>query len=81
MWRPRREDRLLSCRYKTARVELSCPATTAHARSWILEDATIYADMGRQHHADMMGGQTGGARPLRAWTVSFTHGEVVGWTE
>jgi hypothetical protein len=47
----------------------------------ILEDATIYADMGRQHHADMMGGQTGGARPLRAWTVSFTHGEVVGWTE
>jgi hypothetical protein len=36
---------------------------------------------GRQHHADMMGGQTGGAQPLREWTVSFMHGEVVGWTE
>jgi hypothetical protein len=36
---------------------------------------------GRQHHADMMGGQTGGVQPLREWTVSFAHSGVVGWTE
>jgi hypothetical protein len=36
---------------------------------------------GRQPHADMMGGQTGGVQPLREWTVAFTHGGVAGWTE
>jgi hypothetical protein len=30
--------------YEAARVKLSCPATTAHVRSLILEHATIYAD-------------------------------------
>jgi hypothetical protein len=36
---------------------------------------------GRQHNAAMMGGQTGGAQPLGKWTVAFTHGGVVGWTD
>jgi hypothetical protein len=44
MWHPRREDRLSPQRYEAARVELSCPATTAHGRSLMLEDAVIYAD-------------------------------------
>jgi hypothetical protein len=44
MWRSTREDRLPPRCYQAARVELSCSATTAHARSLILEDATIYAD-------------------------------------
>ena len=30
--------------YEAARVELHCPASAAHARSLILEDATVYAD-------------------------------------
>jgi hypothetical protein len=30
--------------YQAARVQLSCPAITAHVRSLILEQATIYAD-------------------------------------
>jgi hypothetical protein len=44
MWKTTREDRLSPSCYQAARVELSCPATTAHTRSLILEDATIYAD-------------------------------------
>jgi hypothetical protein len=36
---------------------------------------------GRQHNANMMGGETGGAQPFGEWTVSFTNGGVVGWTE
>ena len=44
MGKPMREDRLPARRYAAARVELSCPATPAHARSLILEDATISAD-------------------------------------
>jgi hypothetical protein len=41
----------------------------------------IWHYAGRQPHADLMGGQSGGAQPLREWTVTFAHGEVVGWTE
>jgi hypothetical protein len=44
MWRPTPEDRLPPCGYEAARVELSCAATTAHARSLILKDVMIYAD-------------------------------------
>jgi hypothetical protein len=36
---------------------------------------------GRQHNMDSIGGQTGEARPLGEWTVSFANGEVVGWTD
>jgi hypothetical protein len=38
----------------------------------------IWHYAGRQPHADLMGGQTGGAQPLREWTVTFVHGAVVG---
>jgi hypothetical protein len=41
----------------------------------------IWHYAGRQPHADLMGGQTGGAQPVQEWTVTFTHGVVVGWTE
>jgi hypothetical protein len=41
----------------------------------------IWHYAGRQHHADMMGVQGSGAQPLAEWTVAFTHGSVVGWTE
>jgi hypothetical protein len=44
MRRHMREDQLPSRCYEAARVELSCPVTTAHARSLILENATVYAD-------------------------------------
>ena len=44
MWKSRREDRPPAHRYEAARVELSCPAIPAHARSLMLEDATIAAD-------------------------------------
>ena len=44
MRRSTREDQLPSRCYESARVELSCPVTTAHARSLILENATVYAD-------------------------------------
>jgi hypothetical protein len=36
---------------------------------------------GRQHKADLTGGQTGGAQPLGEWTVAFANGWVVGWTD
>jgi hypothetical protein len=36
---------------------------------------------GHQHHADVIGGQGSGAQPLAGWTVAFTNGWVVGWTE
>jgi hypothetical protein len=39
-----RDDRPPPRRYEAARVELHCPATATHARSLILEHATIYAD-------------------------------------
>jgi hypothetical protein len=42
-------------------------------------DTWYYA--GRQPNADIMGGQTGGAQPLGEWTVVFTNGGVVGWTD
>ena len=36
---------------------------------------------GRQHNADLMGGQTGGAQLSEEWTVSFANGGVMEWTE
>jgi hypothetical protein len=36
---------------------------------------------GRQHNANMIGGQTGGVQPLAEWTVVFADGCVVGWTD
>ena len=47
--------------------------------AWHQRDTWHYT--GRQHNADMMGGQTGGAQPLGEWTVSFANGGVVEWTE
>ena len=41
---PSRDERMALGRYEAARVELSCPTTTAHVRSLILTHATIYAD-------------------------------------
>jgi hypothetical protein len=41
---PGRDARRAARRSEAARVELHCPATTAHARSLILEHATISAD-------------------------------------
>jgi hypothetical protein len=41
---PSRDERMAPSRYEAARVELSCPATSAHVRSLILAQATIYAD-------------------------------------
>jgi hypothetical protein len=39
-----RDDRGPPSRFEAARVEVHCPATAAHARSLILEHATIYRD-------------------------------------
>jgi hypothetical protein len=44
MRRPGRGERMAARLYEAARVELHCPASAAHARSLILEDATVYAD-------------------------------------
>ena len=41
---PGRDERRAARRYQAARVELHCPATTAHARSLILEHASIHPD-------------------------------------
>jgi len=41
---PSRDERMAPSRYEAARVELSCPVSSAHARSLILAQATIYAD-------------------------------------
>jgi hypothetical protein len=41
---PARDDRGPPRHYAAARVEVHCPATTTHARSLILEHATIYPD-------------------------------------
>jgi hypothetical protein len=41
---PPPEHRTAPRRYQAARVELRCPATEAHARCLILEQATIYTD-------------------------------------
>ena len=41
---PARDDRGPPRRYETARVEVCCPSNATHARSLILEDATIYLD-------------------------------------
>jgi hypothetical protein len=46
-----------------------------------LNPRDIWHYAGRQHHADMMGGPGSGAQPLAEWTVAFTNGGVVGWTE
>jgi hypothetical protein len=46
-----------------------------------LNPRDIWHYAGRQHNADLMGGQTGGAQPSAEWTVSFANGGVVGWTE
>ena len=46
-----------------------------------LNPLTTWHYAGRQHHADLMGGQTSGAQPSREWTVSFAHGGVGGWSE
>jgi hypothetical protein len=47
--------------------------------AWHQRDIWHYA--GRQHHADMIGGQGSGAQALGEWTVSFANGGVVGWTD
>ena len=44
MQRPMREDRGPSCYFEVAKVQVSCPATEAHTRALILEQATIYTD-------------------------------------
>jgi hypothetical protein len=36
---------------------------------------------GRQHNADVIGGQAGGGQPLGEWMVVFTNGWVVEWTD
>jgi hypothetical protein len=36
---------------------------------------------GRQRSADVIGGQTDAAQPLREWTVAFANGWVVEWTD
>jgi hypothetical protein len=41
---PARDDRGPPRQYAAAHVEVHCPATTTHARSLILEHATIYLD-------------------------------------
>ena len=46
-----------------------------------LHPRDIWHYTGRQHNADMMGGQGSHAQPLAEWTVAFTNGWVVGWTE
>lgn len=46
-----------------------------------LNPRNIWHYAGRQHHAAMRGGPENGAQPLGEWTVAFTPGGVVGWTE
>jgi hypothetical protein len=46
-----------------------------------LTPRNIWYYVGRQHNTDLMGGSTGGAHPLREWTVSFANGAMLGWTE
>jgi hypothetical protein len=41
---PARDDRGSPRRYEAARVEVHCPANATHARSLVLEQATIYSD-------------------------------------
>jgi hypothetical protein len=53
--------------------------TASEGSGWHQHDTWHYA--GRQHNTDMIGGQTGGAKPLGEWTVLFANGEVVGWTD
>jgi len=53
--------------------------TASEGNEWHQRHTWHYA--GRQHNADMMGGQTGGAQPLGEWTVSFANDGVVGWTD
>jgi hypothetical protein len=56
------------------------PTRVSSSRSeWYQRDTWHYT--GRQHNADVRGGQTGGAQPLGEWTVAFAHGWVVGWTD
>jgi hypothetical protein len=53
--------------------------TASEGSGWHQRDTWHYA--GRQHNADMIGGQKGAAQPLGEWTVSFANDEVVGWTD
>jgi hypothetical protein len=53
--------------------------TASEGNGWHQRHTWHYA--GRQHNADLMGGQAGGAQPSAEWTVSFANDEVVGWTE
>jgi hypothetical protein len=41
---PARDDRGIPRDYEAARVELHCSTTATHARSLIIEHATIYSD-------------------------------------
>jgi hypothetical protein len=47
----------------------------------VMNPPDIWHYAGRQHNADLMGGQRGSALLLTEWTVSFANGVVVGWTE
>ena len=47
----------------------------------VLNPRDIWHYAGRQHNADLMGGQTGGAQSWGECTVSFANGGVVGWTD
>ena len=46
-----------------------------------LNSRDIWHYPGRQHNADLMGGQTRRAQPSAEWTVWFADGGVMGWTE
>jgi hypothetical protein len=53
--------------------------TASEGSGWHQRDT--WHSAGRQHNADMVSGQTGGAQPLGEWTVSFSNSRVVGWTD
>jgi hypothetical protein len=46
-----------------------------------LNSRDVWHYPGRQHNANLMGGQTDGAQPSAEWTVWFADGGVMGWTE
>jgi hypothetical protein len=46
-----------------------------------LNPRDVWHYAGRQHNADMRDGQGSGAQPLAEWTVTFTNGWVMGWTD
>jgi hypothetical protein len=56
------------------------PTRVSSSRSeWYQRNTWHYT--GRQHNADVIGGQTGGAQPLGEWTDAFANGWVVGWID